>query len=307
MEQISQYIVANKEIQSDDIIIIGHDLDNNATVLLRSEETSDFTQLTTDNLVLKTSITLLNEEKELGAFHVLKCISDSKEINSQFYKLAQTFLGEITVKVTKEEIISIFQNLQRLFQINKSSEADRLQVGLYGELAVLYMLSQNGYQEILPHWHSDFYSKHDIELSEKCRVEVKTTTTGKRIHHFKLDQLVISGIDIYVYSVLLFRVEKGKSLYDLANDVIAFMPKFEQRMAIISLLKMCGVSKEDKGMVCDLKQTCENIKLYSATNVPKLTEFVAGVTNVSFDSDLENIEEASIWQLEIKNDKKDEV
>ena len=57
-------------------------------------------------------------------------------------------------------------------------------------------------------------------LSEKKKIEVKTTLKEDRIHHFLHQQLDTDRLDIRVISILLQKDDAGMSLLDLINNTL---------------------------------------------------------------------------------------
>ena len=61
--------------------------------------------------------------------------------------------------------------------------------------------------------------KFDFTLTEKKRIEIKSTLKANRTHHFKHDQLLSELYDIRVVSIMLRRSDVGISLGDLIEKI----------------------------------------------------------------------------------------
>lgn len=162
----------------------------------------------------------------------------------------------------------------------------KLQTGVYGELLFVLFGSENGIEHLLTKYHSNFFSKHDLELDRKNRIEIKSTVGSKRIHHFSHDQLVRKDINVFVGSILLEESSEGTSLFELFDKVLELSDDPKITLWLGQLKGFCGVSNQNPGVKFSLDKAKQEIKLFKADELPHLDiGETNGVTNISYDVD----------------------
>lgn len=93
-------------------------------------------------------------------------------------------------------------------------------LGLWGELVALRQ-SEN-VSQMLAGWHVRADSKYDFDLGSGIVLEVKTTVSGKRRHHFSDNQINSSTpIGLQVCSILTMRTDLGQSVNELVESILA--------------------------------------------------------------------------------------
>jgi hypothetical protein len=194
-------------------------------------------------------------------------------------------------------MLKLFNSLETIFKTSSEKNLE-LEIGLYGELSLLnYFYEKNNF--IYSMWHSEFFSKHDLELNDKVKIEVKTTIKGIRKHRFSHDQIVRPHLKVFVASLMLKTVEKGLSLYDLCTESMKFLNS-DQLISLELQMKKIGLSDDYPGISCIKEETYDNIKIYDANLIPHLTENVSeSISNIKYDVDLSNVDPISIEFLSI--------
>ena len=82
--------------------------------------------------------------------------------------------------LSADEMLKLFNSLETIFKAATKRDQS-LEIGLYGELSLLnYMYNENN--EIYKMWHSEFFSKNDLDIYEKEKIEVKSTIKDIRQH-----------------------------------------------------------------------------------------------------------------------------
>ena len=128
------------------------------------------------------------------------------------------------------------------------------------------------------------YSKHDIEITDSLKIEVKTTTKETRTHRFSHNQIYDNFYDIYVSSVILYKTEKGTSLYDLFVELLNITDNYETRFSLYKLMNFCGVNNMNQGIVFSKDNSMKSIKIINGINLPKINNDIPeGISNISYD------------------------
>lgn len=142
--------------------------------------------------------------------HALTCIPRDVETINLFLELADLLLHK--ADRTAEGVMTVYFALADFFA-NSELITDNELLGLYGELFTICDYASN--YDFAACWQSTNRMKFDFSISEKLKVEVKTTLKPQRIHHFKHDQIVADGCDVYVISYQMRPDDQGLSLYEL--------------------------------------------------------------------------------------------
>lgn len=153
-----------------------------------------------------------------GRFHVLECAPSDEATAEIFILLVDALLNRLTAYPTKarEEILSFFRTLRRLFSVSPVRSQYSQRQGLWGELFV--MRETGGATAWAPFWHTDPYRRFDLSGSRE-RIEVKTTQGTTRTHHFSHRQLYPAGKEqIVIASLVLTGDSEGLTLRSLINE-----------------------------------------------------------------------------------------
>jgi hypothetical protein len=289
-----------KEEIIDKNIVIGFDDENRRTLLIKNSVPSGENPIfKTDYFRLKTNVSILIENEEIGSYHILTCVMKDIVIVDSFDRVCNYLFIKNNKALSIEEMLKLFNSIELIFKSTQEKDLRNTQIGAFGELFTLKYLFSNGYGKIARNWHTDIFLKHDIEINKKNRIEIKTTTTEKRIHRFRHDQIFREDINVYVISVMLEESEIGYSLYDLFIDVIGQFSDMEKIFSLEVLMKKCGISKSTPGIVCNDSKILENLKIFDAKFLPKFNiPEPEGVSGTSYDVDFANVKDLDLSELE---------
>lgn len=186
---VKQYFAEMKiENISNRNVILCKDEEGRMTLLIRNSlNEENHVSFQNDYLLLKNNVNLTVENISLGNFHILICKKTDDISVSHFARVCNSIFVKNDKPISSDEMVKLFYSLERIFS-EKEMKNSNLEIGLYGELAVINYLFKLG-SKFYDKWHGDFFNKHDFELNEKVKVEVKTTTKNNRIHTFNHDQI----------------------------------------------------------------------------------------------------------------------
>ena len=232
----------------------------------------------------------VNEEFEINEGGQLRTANMSMlvlKIDDQYYldlfvQLTQTF----SLVVSEDELLKYFISLKDLFSLDKKASLSELQ-GFYGELIAMYILKINYGVDISIYYQTEQKRKFDFSITDRKKIEIKTTTKSERIHHFLQEQLNIQRFDVRIISIMLQKDDKGMSLKELICECKEiFASNLGLMLCIERMLKNTSIEEIDK-VKFNYAYTKENIKIFDARNIPRLNEKSPdGVYNVEYDSDL---------------------
>lgn len=296
--RLNEYIIHNPS-ETNNVYFLASDENGCRCILLKSSDSYAPQRLKTDCMTLKTNVDMTDEnQNSIGKYHVIQCISQDIEINSTFIRVCNYLFSAVTQMIDTSYIIRLLQDLQTIFETSADNNAHGLQIGVCGEMLLLKYLRQNGRDDIADKWHSDFYTKHDIEINSNYKIEIKTTGSERRIHSFKHNQIV-SNNKVTVASVMIEECEQGNYLYDLMIEMQKAFEDLSKKILIERLMRRCSISEESKGIIFDEKYSFEKIKFYNATDIPHIEAAIPpGVTNVNYEVNLDsNIPEIYVSDL----------
>lgn len=192
-------------------------------------------------------------------------------------------------KLNEEKMIRNFFDLKDLFS-NKSKPSFSELQGMFGELFTIYYLKTNYNLDISCYYQKEAKRKFDFSVSEKKKIEIKSTIKPERVHHFLHQQLDTDRFDIKIVSLMLQKDDCGMSLLELINKCkIAFSEQLFVILYIETMIK--NIDDSDLDLIkFNFEYAKNNFSVFNAYDVPRIKERnVNGIFNVEYDIDLENI------------------
>ena len=292
MAVLFKYLSTITEVELDnDVVIPCTDEDGFHCILIKNSKRKTLNgAYSTDNLDIKINRVLSRNGNDYYV-HIIKAKKNDGYSNSQFNTIFEYVFSKIENEIDDIQLSGLITSLEDYFKTTQNPNRRETQIGVFGELLAIKYLAGCGYSEIVNKYHTNFYSKHDIEINSGLRMEIKATTSEKRIHHFKHNQIMRSDVEVLIVSILLEEAKEGVSLRELFNMV---MPLFHDADSIFALKKLmirCGLDEEDCGMSFSFEKAMQNIRFYSASKLPKINkENFDGITNIEYDVDCSNCE-----------------
>jgi hypothetical protein len=139
-------------------------------------------------------------------------------------------------------------------------------------------------------WHTTRRSLFDFDGGGHA-VEIKSSTSGIRKHHFRLAQLQPpSGHEVYVISILLTASQSGSSIPDLWKDIDAKLtssPQLSARLAEV-IAQSAGIDwQHAKDIRFDDASALRSALIFKAASIPRVGDGAGPeVTEIEFVSDL---------------------
>lgn len=138
-------------------------------------------------------------------------------------------------------------------------------------------------------WQSRNMMKFDFSISEKKRLEIKSTLKPSRTHHFKHDQLLSELYDIRIISFMLRKSDFGITLEDIIDTI---REKYPDNYALLMHIET-AIAYADKDMLRGIKYDelylKDNMRCFDAKDIPHFNEKTPdGVFNAEYDCCLDN-------------------
>lgn len=274
-----------------------HSADGSLTLMVRnSKEEQQKSSYNNKNLFLKSNVKLEINSQTIGMFHILTCISGEIKIQKDFKRICNYIFVETNEARSSDEVTALFYSLQNVFSETNDKDTQSLQIGLFGEYIALLKLVETNNKAAVDKWHKNYSSRHDIEIDEFVRIEIKTTTKSKRIHRFNHDQISRDNLKIFVISNVIELSEMGTSLYKLSLTMMSLFSDYEKKLLIEQLINRCGISEHNQGITSNLDDCLNNCNLYEDRDIPKLSiHYNNSITNIAYDIDFSSVAEVDFF------------
>lgn len=228
---------------------------------------------------------------EVQVMHVLTCKELREDKLEAFIRLTYAFSAQL-VNDDQLYLPKLFSSLSSLFDKEKYVSENELQ-GFFAELYSIVYFEDNGC-DISTFWQSRDKMKFDFFISDKKRIEIKSTVKPERSHHFRHEQLLSEIYNIRVVSMMLQKSDRGLSITDLVNKI---RERHECEYALLMHIE-ATISKANEQQLEELKYDetymLKHIRFYDAEKIPHISEKTQdGVFNIEYDCNLENAEQES--------------
>jgi hypothetical protein len=204
---------------------------------------------------------------KLDGVSILRCnIEIDNEATTE--AAAAIFFGLLDLQEKFGETGKAIWQLKSLFANRLKFElSDSTITGLMGELLII-SLSENAPLAVR-FWHSNIDDKFDFSGSN-FRLEVKSTSTGMRNHHFSSNQIPGNVPEkTFIASVKIVRVEVGTTLSEILSRLRLKLDKSEFEKVTEIIHRTIGVPVQlVTEYQIDLEATVLGIKLLKSSDVP---------------------------------------
>ncbi len=268
-----------------------------AILVKNSLQKTVVSEYATDNLSVKID-TVLHVVDEQFYFHIISANKNDPQSNIQFDIVYEYVFKKIDTPISGTELSALIISLEEYFHTTPDADLFNLQAGVFGELLTIQYLHDSNYPEIIEKYHNNFFSKHDVEINSFCRIEIKTTTSERRIHNFKHNQIYRTDTNVFVASVMLEESKEGLSLYELFQQILALYSSPDSIFALRKLMKRCNVDEEHIGPSFSLEKALDDLKIYDANQLPRLElDPPKGVSAISYDVDCSMADDIEISEF----------
>ncbi len=237
---------------------------------------------------------------EKGVYTVIYLKTDSIDFQAYFLEVILLVIKKLPAKPTLQELKIEVEKLIELFS-KFSRPATKTVQGLWGELFVIAQSKNPAY--LIQAWHSSAADKFDFNDGID-KIEVKSTSKTKRIHHFSIEQLNPNpNSELIIASVFVVETGVGESIFDLVKRIEQKIKdrdlSFRMNQIIAQTLGR-EISKSFE-MYFDYHLALDSLQFYESENIPSiaLQNVPNEVLNVHFDIDLTNV--ISIKKVQTKS------
>jgi len=226
-------------------------------------------------------------EPIIGTFSLISCVSDDSALQGYFLDFLDTLVQMMGERPTATVISESMNRLLDLFAALRLSPRTTVQ-GAWAEL--LLVSEALDPMTMAAAWHRSPGETYDFNAGAE-RIEVKSSSTGQRQHHFTYEQLdPPEGVELLVASVLVERTAGGPSIRDLLGKLrttLAASPDLLQHVEETLAQTLGGTLVDALEQSYDRELALGSLLFFHSNDVPRLTApFPPGVSDVAFTSDL---------------------
>ena len=285
--------------------------DNPSLLILISENNQDFFIANQNLFNIKVTHNVkceIETDKKVSQknFSVVSYIGQNDDVKEVFLKTSQVLIKSLGQNPSNKKIKQTVDKFIELFKAIKEPPRKSIQ-GLWGEL---FFIDQSRYPEkIILGWHSIPEERFDFSFY-KLHVEVKSSASESRTHHFSSNQLEpIKDREIIIASILVNINVAGLSIIDLLKKISNKLDNFPKQKEKLHLLvySTLGVDVERVNEIrFNYELAKESLKFYKSEDIPKIetSTIPKEVSNVKFASKLINCKNLETNIDAILNEKK---
>ncbi len=231
-----------------------------------------------------------NGESIESTYTIITLKSVAEELSGYFLEIIYLVLLKIGNTPSQKVLVDEIEKVVDLFRQLGQSSAKTVQ-GLWAELL---MISQSKNPKYLVNsWHLSPTDTFDFN-DGKNKIEVKSTSKTKRIHHFSLEQLYPNeGSNLLICSVHTIPVGQGVNIFDLAKMIEEKLTLIEDRLQLNAvIIKTLGDKYTYAGeFYYDYQKAIDSMIYLPYFEVPTIDASCVPtqISHVRFDCDLSDL------------------
>lgn len=227
------------------------------------------------------------EEVATARLTVIRCLDP--ELTDHFLRISWPIVQSLQEHPSRARVSEVVSRLADLFQMLSRSARDTAQ-GLWAELFIIAQARDPG--RLVDGWHKDPEERFDFALGSD-RLEAKSFSGPRRIHHFSLEQLrPPADLSVAVVSLQTVRSSGGTSIAELIRRIQGNLRDPEAALAIEQIVaEALGESLRQESLRSfDEEIATETLRLYPAESLPSIDPNVPErIHSVRFMVDLEGL------------------
>jgi hypothetical protein len=235
-------------------------------------------------------ITRPDSQQEEGTFTIVKCSNVDPSLFPHFLKILSPIIITLGPAPTAAAVRRAISGLVDLFQALTIPAKKSIQ-GLWAELFVIRFAS-NPY-EVVRAWHNA-PGEHIDFVSGRHRIEVKSSSTRARIHHFSLVQLTHPvQARLVVASLFVENIGGGVSLRQITDEIRMMLSEDSELLARFDAVLYATLGAgwaEAMEERFDSELAAESLQFIESLSIPRVDSVIPkSVSDVRFTSDLSGV------------------
>lgn len=234
----------------------------------------------------------VKEKQQLSNEIFTLIVLKTKDVDLQkyFIDVITLILSQINSFPSEKELYKEIKKVINLFSSLTLPPIKTIQ-GLWAELLIIDK-SKNP-EVLINAWHVSPNDKYDFNDGSD-KLEVKSTSTQKRVHSFSSDQLCSNfNSQLIIASIFVIQSGIGLSVLDLRDRIMTKVKDFATQIRFNEIiLKTVGCQYTSLSeMMFDYQLASDSISYFDSVNIPKISKesIPSEVTNLHYDCDLSNV------------------
>lgn len=247
------------------------------------------------------SITSERNEKIDDRFTVVQCLAEDEVLQRYFLDLCDALLTKLPLTPSQRDIADRFDQIAMLFRVLEEPSRQSVQ-GVWGELfLILASVEPIG---MIQAWHDDTNERYDFSVGG-YRMEVKTSSTRTRRHHFSFEQANPEpGVNCVIVSLFVEPSTGGRTLGSLWDEVRAYAThdsRLRSRIDQVVLGSLGNQWRLAREKAFDEQLASSSMAYFDVHQIPRISKLPSGVSEVRFCSDLAAVIPLSEAQRQAKS------
>jgi hypothetical protein len=242
-------------------------------------------------LFSRTCRLLENNKQSDSIYTIISLKTENVDFQQYFLEIVCIVLEQLPENPSHEQLKAEIQKLIELFSRFNRPPHKTIQ----GFWAELFMIEQAKYPEyLIQSWHSYPDDKFDFNDGQD-KIEVKSTSTARRVHSFALEQLNPNrNSNLLIASVFVIQTGRGKNIFDLIDSICKRVQNLQLQFRLNEILSQTLGSDFDKAfdVYFDYQQALDTLAFYNFKDIPTINNdnIPNEVSNVRLDCDLSSID-----------------
>lgn len=231
------------------------------------------------------------EMREIDGYSIVSLATNNVDYQKYFIDVVCILLHKlpdnVTVQILKMELMKIADLFSNLSRPSKKT----LQ-GLWAELFIIEQAKNPEY--LLQSWHTSPNDRFDFN-DGKDKLEVKSTSTARRIHKFSLEQLNPNiNSKLIIASVFVIETGHGKTIFDLKDSICKKIVDIGLQYRLNEVIVQTLGRDFDKvnDVSFDYQQAHDTLMFYDFQDIPSIAveNIPKSLSNIHFDCDLSAVQ-----------------
>jgi len=234
-----------------------------------------------------------NENPQTDTFSIITLRTTEEALQAYFIDIFIMILSKLPEEPTRRELSIEIENLITIFAALRSKPIKEIQ-GVWAELLVIEQSSHP--ETLISAWHNQSNAKFDFTMG-RDKIEVKSTSSEERKHHFTLDQLNQSiNSRLLIASVIVRESAEcagGFSVKGLYEKICGRVHDVNLRLKLYSTLAS-AIGNDYKNwddVFFDYIEASDTLAFYNVDDVPRIkkSDVPKFVNEVRFCSNLTHL------------------
>ena len=224
---------------------------------------------------------------EEGRFTVICCTGHDRSLHGVFLRVAGALISTLGVQPTEADIAIAVRTFVDLFR-SLDTPSRKSTRGLWAELFLIARSSNP--ERLIEAWHLMPEDRYDFNSGNQ-RIEVKSSSSRVRTHHFSHEQLhPPSGTTALVASIFVELAGAGTSISELIDAIVSQLS--QKPDLVLHIEQTIGRTLGENWTSAsrdrfDYELAKDSLRFYNASVVPSTpSSLPEGVSEVRFRSDL---------------------